>query len=166
MANRRLNVTGRERAPRGFWSSEPTVAVIREFADGRITMDQAITKLGGPKAALPVDIKWRAELLKKTGSVKKGTPPELERVPIGQGGVERVTIGQGGRLVIPAQYREALRLKKGDVVILRIEEGELRLTTPELALRRAQALVRQFIPANRSLADELIAERRREARRE
>lgn len=164
MANRRLNVTGRERAPRGFWSSEPTVAVIREYADGLITMDQAITKLGGPKVALPVDIKWRAEQLKKTGTVKRGTPPGVERVPVGQG-IERVKIGQDWRLVIPAQFRKALPWKEGDEVILRIEDGELRLTTPEQALRRAQALVRQYIPADRSLADELIAERRREARR-
>ena len=37
---------------------------------------------------------------------------------------------------------------------------------PERAVARAQALVRKHIPAGKSLADELIEERRREAKRE
>ena len=42
-------------------------------------------------------------------------------------------------------------------------EGEARLTTKAARIRRAQDLVRLHVPAGTSLAEELIAERRREA---
>jgi antitoxin PrlF len=67
-----------------------------------------------------------------------------------------------GRLVIPAGYRQALGLRPGDEVILSLEEGAIRVFTRAEAVRRAQAAVRAYIPAGRSLADELIAERRQE----
>jgi hypothetical protein len=50
--------------------------------------------------------------------------------------------------------------------LLREEDPELaRLTLPE-RIARAQALVCKYVPEGVSLADELIAERRREAARE
>ena len=45
-------------------------------------------------------------------------------------------------------------------------EGEARLTTKAARIRRAQALVRLHVPDRTSLAEELIAERRREGRGE
>jgi len=48
-------------------------------------------------------------------------------------------------------------------VILRLEDDEVRLITPSQAIRRAQSLVRHYVPAGRSLVEELIAERRAEA---
>ena len=75
-------------------------------------------------------------------------------------------IGEGGRVVIPAVMRAALGVQVGDTVLLRFDDGELRILTPRQAIRRAQELVRQYVPAGRSLADELIAERRLEAARE
>lgn len=75
-------------------------------------------------------------------------------------------IGEGGRVVIPSEFRKALGVETGDQVVLVLEEGTVRLLTPKEAIRRAQALVRQYVPEGRSLSDELIAERRREAQRE
>ncbi|MBI4280293.1 MAG: AbrB/MazE/SpoVT family DNA-binding domain-containing protein [Armatimonadetes bacterium] len=75
-------------------------------------------------------------------------------------------MGQGGRLVIPAPYRKALGLRPGDEVILRLEDGELRILTLHQALKRARRIVRRYVPKGRSLVRELIAERRREAQRE
>jgi len=75
-------------------------------------------------------------------------------------------VSEGGRVVIPADYRKALGLNPGDEVVLLLEEGGIRILTPREAARRAQAAVRSYIPVGRSLADELIAERRQEARRE
>ncbi len=74
----------------------------------------------------------------------------------------KTKIGEGGRIVIPAEYRQALGLQVGDEVILRLEGGELRIFTLNQAIKRAQELVSRSIPEERSLADELIAERRRE----
>jgi AbrB family looped-hinge helix DNA binding protein len=75
-------------------------------------------------------------------------------------------LGEGGRLVIPAEYRKALGLHTGDEVMLLLEEGAVRIQTPQEAIRRAQAIVRSYIPGDESLSDELIADRRREARDE
>ena len=46
------------------------------------------------------------------------------------------------------------------------EEGAIVIETREQGLRRAQALVRKYIPEGVSLSEELIAERRAEAARE
>ncbi len=77
-----------------------------------------------------------------------------------------VQVAEGGRIVIPAKYREALGLQVGDEVLLRLEDGELRVYTFDQAVRRAQAIVREYIPEGHPLSEELIAERRREVERE
>ena len=76
------------------------------------------------------------------------------------------TLGKGGRFVIPAKYRKILGLKPGDELILELEDGELKILNRSQAIKRAQALVRLYVPENRSLSEELIKERREEAARE
>ncbi len=78
----------------------------------------------------------------------------------------RTKVTQGGRIVIPAEFRRALGIRTGDEVILSVEGEELRVLTPEHAIKRAQALVRRYVPEGRLLTEELIAERRAEARSE
>jgi AbrB family looped-hinge helix DNA binding protein len=77
-----------------------------------------------------------------------------------------VKVARNGRLVIPAPVREALGLADGGDLILEVADNHLRLQTVQQRIREAQALVRKYVPANVSLADELIAERRAEAERE
>ena len=78
----------------------------------------------------------------------------------------KTKIGVGGRVVVPAKYRKALDLKPGDDVILVLEDGEVRITTVKQAIRRAQQIVRRYVPEDRDLVSELIKERREEAARE
>ncbi len=78
----------------------------------------------------------------------------------------RARVDGQGRIVIPADLRRALGIKEGERVIVRLEDGELRITTIDHAIRQAQQMVRQYIPPGHSLVDELIAERRAEAARE
>ncbi|HET9015439.1 MAG TPA: AbrB/MazE/SpoVT family DNA-binding domain-containing protein [Thermomicrobiaceae bacterium] len=78
----------------------------------------------------------------------------------------RTKVAAGGRIVIPAAARRAAGLDVGDEVIVRVEDGEIRIMSLEHAISRAQAIVRRYIPADRSLVDELIAERRAESTRE
>jgi bifunctional DNA-binding transcriptional regulator/antitoxin component of YhaV-PrlF toxin-antitoxin module len=77
----------------------------------------------------------------------------------------RVILGSGGRLVVPARFRKAMGVQPGDSLVMALQGSELRVLSPREALRRAQALVRRHVPAGRRLSEELIAERRREARR-
>jgi len=150
-----------ERKPAGFWKSPRVEEVFTAFVAGKIDRAEAyrrlqITHYGEPMATDTLD--WY--LRKYLRGRRQGRPGVSARL------VERVAIGEGGRVVIPASYRQALGLDDGDEVILQLVEGELRILTPEQALRRAQALVRRHVPAGRSLAEELIQERRQEARRE
>jgi AbrB family looped-hinge helix DNA binding protein len=78
----------------------------------------------------------------------------------------KTKIGKGGRVVIPSRYRRAAGLKEGDEVILALDETGLRILTPRQAIKQAQDLVRKYIPAGDRLADELLSERRRDAKRE
>jgi AbrB family looped-hinge helix DNA binding protein len=77
-----------------------------------------------------------------------------------------VKVGPGGRIVIPAEIRSRLDLKPGDSVVISETGGEIVISTLESRIRKAQALIRQYVPAGVNLADELIAERRAEAERE
>jgi AbrB family looped-hinge helix DNA binding protein len=78
----------------------------------------------------------------------------------------RTKLGEKGRLVIPAEIREALGMKPGDTINLRVEDHELRITTRRERIRRAQERIRKFVPDGISLADELSAERREAAKHE
>lgn len=77
----------------------------------------------------------------------------------------QMKMSDGGRVVMPAEIRQALGLKEGDAVLWSLVDGEARVTSRAQRIRQAQALVRRHVPAGVSLADELIAERRQEAAR-
>jgi AbrB family looped-hinge helix DNA binding protein len=76
------------------------------------------------------------------------------------------TLDRAGRILIPAKVRKAMGIKPGDRLVLRLEDEELRISSLDRAIRRAQEIVRKYNPTGRSLVDELIAERRAEAGRE
>jgi AbrB family looped-hinge helix DNA binding protein len=75
-------------------------------------------------------------------------------------------MSEGGRVVIPAEIRKTLGINDGDIVLWELVDGEARLTTKRERMRRAQALVREYVPEGVSLVDELVADRRAEAERE
>jgi AbrB family looped-hinge helix DNA binding protein len=78
----------------------------------------------------------------------------------------RVRVNENGRVVIPASFRKALGINAGDEVVVRLEDDELRIMTMKHRIARAQRLVRKYVRPGTSLVDELIAERREEARKE
>lgn len=80
--------------------------------------------------------------------------------------VETTQISENGRIVIPAAYRKAMGLKGGEMVTIRLDEDGLHIQSQAQAIKRAQAIVRKYVSADRKLSDELIAERRLEAKRE
>lgn len=76
---------------------------------------------------------------------------------------QRVKIVDGGKLVIPAAMRRELGLSTGDTVLVDVEDGELRVRSVSRAIQRARSILRKYVPEGVGLADELIADRRREA---
>ena len=70
-----------------------------------------------------------------------------------------LVLGQQGRVVIPAEVRAALGLAPGDHLHLHVQGQQLVLQRP----RDAAAQLRQLgkaVPPQRSLVEELLAERR------
>ena len=78
----------------------------------------------------------------------------------------RTRVSQNGRIVIPASFREAMGIDVGDEVVLRLQNDELRITTKQRRIQRAQERARRFLKPGTSLVDELMAERREAAKHE
>ena len=76
---------------------------------------------------------------------------------------QAVKIIDGGKLIIPAAFRRKLGIDTGDTVVLELGEDGLHVRSLSSAVRRAQEIVREFVPDDVRLADDLIAERRVEA---
>ena len=81
-------------------------------------------------------------------------------------GTGRLEVGAGGAVLIPAEIVAALGVRAGDAVVAQVQDDRVVLMTTTVALRQARALVRSIVPEGVSLSDELIEDRRREARRE
>ena len=78
----------------------------------------------------------------------------------------RQRVNENGRVVIPASFRKALGIQAGDEIVLRIEDDELRITTQQRRIQRAQQRAGKYVKAGSSLVNELLAERREAAKRE
>ena len=76
-----------------------------------------------------------------------------------------VQLDPQGRLVIPAQLRRSLGFESGDSLIARTEDGRLILEKAETIKQRLKSRF-AHLPQTTSLAEELIADRREEAKRE
>jgi AbrB family looped-hinge helix DNA binding protein len=74
-----------------------------------------------------------------------------------------VRVGQHGRIVLPVELRRELGIAPGDALVVWLEDGRI-IMQSRAAVRRE--LWGMFNGVNKSLADELIAERRADAARE
>lgn len=77
---------------------------------------------------------------------------------------DKATLDSFGRVVLPEHFRTALGLSAGDELLLRLEGNEIRLFTRAAGLRLAQGIAGKYLSPGERLSDELISDRRREAR--
>ncbi|MGA2216630.1 MAG: AbrB/MazE/SpoVT family DNA-binding domain-containing protein [Terracidiphilus sp.] len=76
-------------------------------------------------------------------------------------------INQNGRIVIPAAIREQMGLSPGDTLFMSVEGDVLKLESHRARVRRVQEEFKKYVkPGEMLMSDQLIAERREEARRE
>ena len=75
----------------------------------------------------------------------------------------KVQIHSGGRFVLPAKLRKELQIKAGDEIVLRLENGSIRLVPLHQAVLMAQLSVKKYVPEGTSLVDDLIQARREES---
>jgi bifunctional DNA-binding transcriptional regulator/antitoxin component of YhaV-PrlF toxin-antitoxin module len=77
-----------------------------------------------------------------------------------------VEVDECGRLPIPSPMLGALGVQPGERLLVEIDGNDLRIRNLHAVFAEVQAHVRNLVPEDVSLVDELIAERRREAERE
>jgi AbrB family looped-hinge helix DNA binding protein len=75
-------------------------------------------------------------------------------------------VNENGRILIPAAIREQMGVKAGDDMVLTLEDGVLRVESYRAIIRKIQEEMQQYKKPGVLVSEELIAERREEARRE
>ena len=75
-------------------------------------------------------------------------------------------VNENGRILIPAAIREQMGVKTGDDLVLTLEDGVLRVESYQAIIRKIQEEMQQYKKPGVLVSEELIAERREEARRE
>ena len=78
----------------------------------------------------------------------------------------KARLNDSGRIVIPSEIRQKMGLTAGDTLLMSVEGDVLMIESYRTRVRRVQESMRKYIVPGRCLSDELIADRREEARRE
>ncbi len=83
---------------------------------------------------------------------KPAKPGKSDHMPL--------SVGPDGRILIPAHMREAMMLDPDGRVTAWVENGQLHVVSPMVAIRQAQELVKRYKKPGESVVDEFLAERR------
>lgn len=75
---------------------------------------------------------------------------------------DKATLDSFGRIAIAEHLRNALGIKAGDELLIRLDGEELRLFTRAAGLRAARRIVSKYLRQGDSLSDELLDDRGRE----
>jgi AbrB family looped-hinge helix DNA binding protein len=91
-------------------------------------------------------------------------PNHLKIAPMVQ--IFRTKLTGAGRIVIPVAIRERLGLKDGTELVLSVDEEGIWLRPLDLAIERAQDYFSSLGQSDSLASEELIRERRQEAKKE
>jgi AbrB family looped-hinge helix DNA binding protein len=86
--------------------------------------------------------------------------------PVKVGLSAKAALSANGRIVIPAAIREEMGFVPGETLLMDVEDGFLRIESYPARIRRIQQEFAPYAKPGVLASDELIAERRDEARRE
>jgi AbrB family looped-hinge helix DNA binding protein len=77
---------------------------------------------------------------------------------------QTLELGENGAIVLPKLIKEQLNLHPGDRLVLTLQsDGTLQIATQQTQIRKLRGLFRDIVPGV-SLSEELIRDRRQEAR--
>ena len=77
-----------------------------------------------------------------------------------------IHVSNNGRLSIPARQRKMIGLEDGGLVMMWVEDGEIRIRTAEKVMTELQAEAKQMFAGSDVSVDRFLAERRRDAETE
>lgn len=72
----------------------------------------------------------------------------------------QATLGTDGRLLIPAALRDAVGIKRGERLTLRVEDGRIVVESWKSTIKRIQDMLAHLKVPGQSVVDEFLAERR------
>ena len=72
----------------------------------------------------------------------------------------QATLGADGRLLIPAALRDAVGIKRGERLTLRVEDGRIVVESWKSTIKRIQDMLAHLKVPGQSVVDEFLAERR------
>ena len=99
------------------------------------------------------------------GSPSRLRLPDPQRLPDGTVRYA-LSVGPKGRVLLPADLREALGLKEGDIITAWLRDGELWMHSHRHGLRKIQEQARALRSTAPAASEELIAERHAESAKE
>ena len=79
---------------------------------------------------------------------------------------DKTRIGKNGRIILPVRLCRALDIQAGDEIMMRLENGSIRLIPLRQAVSLAQKTIGRYAPEGTSLVEALIERRREEAGRD
>jgi AbrB family looped-hinge helix DNA binding protein len=77
-----------------------------------------------------------------------------------------VRMAPNGRLSVPAKFRKALGLGEGGMVVLSLQDGEIRIRPIGVVLAEVQAMVAPYLKASGDSVEQFLADKRAEVARE
>jgi AbrB family looped-hinge helix DNA binding protein len=77
-----------------------------------------------------------------------------------------VRMAANGRLSVPAKFRKALGLEEGGMVVLSLQDGEIRIRPVGVVLAEVQAIVAPYRQASGDTVEQFLADKRVEVARE
>ena len=134
-------------------------AITREAgrrAERREVIERYVAENGNPNTAATQYQHWK----KHYEAMRKGSEPAPSGRPRTVG-LQPRRIAPDGRCLIALEMREAMALEGDDRVLARVEEGELRLVSPTVAVQRIQSRMRKYRRPGESVVDRFLADRRK-----
>ena len=126
---------------------------------GREVVDIYLAEGGNEGTGFTQYSHWKKELLAMQAADEQPAPTEPGSVPF-----RPMTVSAEGHLVLPADIRRAMLLDADGRVTVSVVDGELRVISPMSAVHRLQRRAEGLVAPGTLVSDELIAERRAEAR--
>lgn len=124
------------------------------LAPRKQVVDAYVAEGGNPNTASTQYAYWKLSRDERAEPVGQSVPGSTQKY--------NLQVAQDGRLLIPVEMREAMLIREPSTLTARVENGELRLISPKVALLRIQQLVKGMDKGKGSAVDELIAERKAE----
>lgn len=77
-----------------------------------------------------------------------------------------VRVAENGRLSLPSKYRRMVGLEDGGVVVVRVEDGEIRIRPVQAVVEELQEVARRYFAGSGETVERFLTDRREEALRE